>query len=284
MESYAYITNCIVWGNSSGSLWYPSPGNNVIYSCIQDGYYGEGNIDSDPCFVDDTNDNYHLSPNSRCIDAGDPDLISDPNETDIDGEPRILDGDFNGTVIVDMGADEFYWSPADFDRNEIVNFLDYAKLAAAWLTHSGQPNYDPNCDISIPRNNIIDVKDLARFCDDWLWQPSWNQSEPLMIMGADYIQCAGFTEILSTPSPTCGELAETTQQPQIELQSEPQLEAQLELEPSQLEPQPQLTEEDIQQLVDELEEIWLTDEDLRNVMTEAEWQELIEGVRQSPVE
>jgi hypothetical protein len=117
------------------------------------------------------------------------------------------------------------------------------------------------------RKQGIKLDDIKRLLspllrDDWLWQSPWKHSE---MMGSGYAQGVGFTESLSTPAPP---------QQETELQPEP--------EPSQ--PEPQFTEEDIQQLVDELEQIWLTDEDLRSAMTEAEWQELIEGVRQSPVE
>jgi hypothetical protein len=241
MDSYAYITNCIVWGNGYSSLRYGD--NNVTYSCIQGGYDGEGNISDDPCFVDAGANNYHLSPNSPCIDAGDPSFVPDPNETDIDGEPRILDGNADGNDIVDMGADEFYWSPADFDRNEIVNFIDYAILASAWLTNA------PN--ISLDNDNDVDMNDLARFCDDWLWQSAWSQSNPLMMMGAGYGQGAGFTEVLST--------ATLTQQPQIELQSEPELQVQSAPEPPQPEPQ-------LQPQVEQLEEVHHSEEETREMI------------------
>jgi hypothetical protein len=69
-------------------------------------------------------------------------------------------------------------------------------------------------------------------------------------------------------------------------QANPKLEPKLqsELEPPQPEPQPQLTEEDIQDLVDWLEELWLTDEEVRSTCTEADWLEFIETIRQTPVE
>ena len=70
-----------------------------------------------------------------------------------------------------MGADEYYWSKADFDVNEIVNFIDYAVLANAWLTEYGDPNYNETCDLS--DNDTIDSNDLALFCEDWLWQAGW---------------------------------------------------------------------------------------------------------------
>jgi parallel beta-helix repeat protein len=233
----ATISNCIIWDNHDGEL----DNCTTTYSCVKNGNTNNGNINDDPCFVNDANNNYHLSPypDSPCIDAGDSNL-PDPNETDINGEPRIFDGDDNGTDIVDMGADEYYWSPADFDLDEIVNFFDYAILASAWQTD------DPN--ISLDDDNDIDIDDLARFCDDWLWQRGRQMS-----MGS------GLGRALYTAVP-------------LE-------QAQLALEPvSQLQFQP-LTEADIEELLDWLQELWLTDEELREAMDEDQWREFIESVR-----
>ncbi|MHC4659374.1 MAG: choice-of-anchor Q domain-containing protein, partial [Planctomycetota bacterium] len=62
---------------------------------------------------------YHLLPGSPCIDAGDnnsvpadtTDLDGDGNTTepipwDLDGNPRVVDGDNDGNSVVDMGAYE----------------------------------------------------------------------------------------------------------------------------------------------------------------------------------
>ncbi len=104
------IINCVLWGNHSSSgvdesnqisMWYPS---SVNYCCVQGwtgALGGTGNIDSDPCFVDAANGDYRLLPASPCINAGDPNYILEPNETDLDGNPRIVDG------RIDMGAYEF---------------------------------------------------------------------------------------------------------------------------------------------------------------------------------
>jgi hypothetical protein len=74
-----------------------------------------------------------------------------------------------------MGADEYYWSPADFDGDERVNFLDYAILAGAWQTN------DPN--ISLDDDNDVDIDDLALFCEDWLWEAGWGDTQWMMAMG-----------------------------------------------------------------------------------------------------
>jgi len=83
-----------------------------------DGGGGEGCIEDNPLFVvpgywdwpnegDWVEGDYHLLGVSPCIDAGDPSLGPAPGQRDIDGQLRVWDGDYDGTAIVDMGADEF---------------------------------------------------------------------------------------------------------------------------------------------------------------------------------
>jgi len=121
------ISNCIVWGN--GDDLY---GCSATYSCIENLDSGDGNIHSDPVFYDDPCDanDYHLWYGSPCIDAGDTEYV-DSNGTDIDGEERVMDGDGDGSAIVDMGADEYYWSVGDLSGDGIENFIDYAVFALA---------------------------------------------------------------------------------------------------------------------------------------------------------
>ena len=49
-----------------------------------------------------------------------------------------------------------------------MDFEDYAIFAQAWLTESGQEGWNSNCDIIIPPDDIIDMKDLAEFVEHWL--------------------------------------------------------------------------------------------------------------------
>ncbi|HET6201681.1 MAG TPA: right-handed parallel beta-helix repeat-containing protein [Planctomycetota bacterium] len=65
-----------------------------------------GNISADPQFADPVQGDYHLGLDSPCIDAG---LSTAPllPAADPDGDPRLVDGDGNGTVAVDIGWDEF---------------------------------------------------------------------------------------------------------------------------------------------------------------------------------
>ncbi|MBL7152855.1 MAG: right-handed parallel beta-helix repeat-containing protein [Phycisphaerae bacterium] len=101
------LKNCIVYDNPTGS----GPQISATYSCcdsevevaysnIQGGWPGAGNIDGNPLFMNPAGGDFHLSADSPCIDAGDPNYVPFPDQTDIDGEPRILNSS------VDMGADE----------------------------------------------------------------------------------------------------------------------------------------------------------------------------------
>jgi len=152
------VSNCIIWGNGDDNLHKDyQEFDNIVYSCIEGGW--PGNIDSDPRFVDANANDFHLAADSLCIDAGDPDFEPEPNETDIDGGPRVMDGDANDTVIVDMGADEFW--PADFSRDGFVNFIDYALLTLYWR------------DAGVDYNDVFLYGDsnsvgLKQFCEDWL--------------------------------------------------------------------------------------------------------------------
>ncbi len=65
-----------------------------------------GSISLDPLFVDDTAGSFRLKLGSPAIDVG-TNAISHLPAADLDGNPRIADGDSNGTAVIDMGAFEF---------------------------------------------------------------------------------------------------------------------------------------------------------------------------------
>ncbi|MHC4072220.1 MAG: right-handed parallel beta-helix repeat-containing protein [Planctomycetota bacterium] len=104
-DSSPTVTNCIFWGDSPYEIYNSASIPTVTYCDIQGGYgSGTGNIDDDPCFVDDTND-FRLLYDSPCVDAGNNSAHSLPL-TDLAGNPRVVDSDVDGIAIVDMGAYE----------------------------------------------------------------------------------------------------------------------------------------------------------------------------------
>jgi parallel beta-helix repeat protein len=62
-----------------------------------------GNRSADPMFVAPGNGDYRLQAGSPAVDAGDS-TAADVPATDLDGDPRMVDGDSDGVAVVDMGA------------------------------------------------------------------------------------------------------------------------------------------------------------------------------------
>ena len=90
------VTNCILWKNEPHEIYAHSATLIITYSAIEGGWEGEGNIDSDPLFIDPGNENFHLQFDSPCIDSGTDCGVHD----DIDGHPRPLGEGY------DIGSDE----------------------------------------------------------------------------------------------------------------------------------------------------------------------------------
>ena len=98
------VRNSILWGNRNGSgqLQQVNGGASVAVSGSNvPGYSGQGNIASDPLFVDSMSKDYRLRPTSPCVDAGL--LLAGLSPTDRIGNPRAF------PILPDMGSEE--WLP-----------------------------------------------------------------------------------------------------------------------------------------------------------------------------
>ncbi|HTC95129.1 MAG TPA: choice-of-anchor Q domain-containing protein [Terriglobales bacterium] len=75
------------------------------YTGLCSGFSGSnGNISADPLFI--SSSDFHLFSGSPVIDAGDNTAANLP-ALDLDGNPRIVDGNLDGTATIDMGVYEF---------------------------------------------------------------------------------------------------------------------------------------------------------------------------------
>ena len=103
-----YVVNNIMWGNNGSGPDISGASSQIAYCNIEDGGVpGNGNILADPEFVNRAGFDYHLLPTSPCLDTGTPPQgLVKAWATDLDGSPRVLDGDFSSTTVTDMGADE----------------------------------------------------------------------------------------------------------------------------------------------------------------------------------
>ena len=127
------ITNCILANNtvsySSGGgglhSWNGSPlaDYNNLWSNSPNNYGGDAiagihDISQDPMFTDPLVQDFHLISGSPCIDAGT--NAGTPTE-DKDGEPRPIDGNWDGTATTDMGAYEYMpVLPVDFYATQTI--------------------------------------------------------------------------------------------------------------------------------------------------------------------
>ena len=74
------MVNSIIWGNTAAIDGDPV----VTYSDVQGGYTGTGNVNVDPLFIGSTDGDFILDLLSPCIDAGDPNVAYDADDTVVD--------------------------------------------------------------------------------------------------------------------------------------------------------------------------------------------------------
>lgn len=154
------LTNSILWGNNLQQIRTAASSTlSVSYCDVQGSWTGSGNINQDPCFVDVLGQDYHLSQDSPCIDAGDPNFGPLPFETDIDSGRRKV-GD-----RVDIGADELRDLLADMDEDGDIDTSDLAMLAQGWMTDHGGQGWDWNQDLN--KDGTINFTDYAIFAGNY---------------------------------------------------------------------------------------------------------------------
>lgn len=125
------IKNCIVWGNGSEQIRATGGEPVVSYSDIQNDWPGgTENIDADPCFA----------------------------VFDVNGDPNLWD--FHLHSVYGRWDARFY--RIDFNKDGIINLVDFASLANKWFEKSDNLAEDINY------NGIVDMADLQIFSEYFL--------------------------------------------------------------------------------------------------------------------
>ncbi len=146
-SSIMMLVNCILWGDRPREIEPGWTGPLAMYSDVQGGWAGTGNIDADPLFLDPTSGDYRLASGSPCIDAGDPAFVPQPAETDLAGHWRLWDGDGDGVARIDMGAYEFGApGPGDLNCDGAINAFDIDPFVLALTDPAAYAAAFPNCD------------------------------------------------------------------------------------------------------------------------------------------
>ncbi|MGB8225927.1 MAG: right-handed parallel beta-helix repeat-containing protein [Sedimentisphaerales bacterium] len=284
------ILNCIITGNDSNDIYRVNGSfNKVNYCLLQNAHSGIDNRTGDPCFKNPSNpDDLHISTDSQCKNTGDP-CGNYENETDIDGEARVRYG------RIDIGADEYYWSPADYDEDGAVNFFDYALFAKSWRLN--------DANISLDDDNDVDFIDLSLFCADWLWQKTADEGWMLcMSSGEEELQMesmslsAALISVDDSETTTSVEngialmlttAAESIAKQPMRLAAKSQKFYDITPDNTISARQRELAllksdnQANIKELLKWLDELWLTDKDISDSTSEKDWQEFIKSVKDS---
>lgn len=170
------VKYCIFWGNTDGSFSGSSTPT-VTYSNVEGGFAGAGNINTDPLFVDEANDNYHLksqagrwcsnsqcwiqdSVTSPCVDTNDP---NSPWTEELWPHGKSINmGAYGGTPEASMSlSDAGNIANLNNDVNDVVNIDDFALFVERWCFEGCLIAEDLN------RNGAIDIADFAIFAENW---------------------------------------------------------------------------------------------------------------------
>ena len=186
------MKNSVVYHNGGPALSGFSADDAASFCCIEDCNSVNENINVDPEFVYFDPNNVHIGYNSPCKDTGSLSLNYD-GQVDMDKRVRVL-----GTRV-DRGAYEV--NPDcesdsniyDTNHDGLVNYAEFVKFSAAWLSRDpndpslpSDPNFidpndftnwNPSCDLN--EDYIVNLPDIVTFVDDapWLWRACWYVEE-----------------------------------------------------------------------------------------------------------
>jgi parallel beta-helix repeat protein len=131
-NSFPVITYNDVWNNDAGTTG----------PAIPDQTGSNGNISSDPRFIDPDANNFHIDYLSPCINAGDPNYLP-TGQADYDGDSRVVG------ARIDIGADEALpaWNiTSENDYQTIQQAVDDSNdgdvIVVTTGTHTGTGNRD----------------------------------------------------------------------------------------------------------------------------------------------
>ena len=178
-SSNAQLTNCIIWGNrdSSGavaSAQIYGGTTYVRYSCIQGGWPGRGNINTDPCF---TAQGYWADANdpNRSIDPNDPNAVWVHGDYHLKSQAGRWEPATQTWIVddvtspcIDAGDPKGPIGFEPFPNGGIINMGAYGGTAEASKSYFGEPLCETVVAGDINGDCRVDYNDLAIMAFHWL--------------------------------------------------------------------------------------------------------------------
>ena len=197
--NYGVLNNTVVWGNRAGvdpgMDMYLAGVNTIRNTCSSEGITDgvNGCVKSDPLFVDPVG-NFHLQAASPCIDGGDNAYRT--TAVDFDGIPIPLDGDANGTPVVDIGCYEFVSPAADSDGDHMN---DRGEIIAGTDPLDPESYFQVTTDTNdgLPPRIIINWEAVTGRVYNVLWTPSLSEPFQPLETGIQYPQ-SSYTDTVHT--------------------------------------------------------------------------------------
>nr|MBC8399895.1 hypothetical protein [Candidatus Neomarinimicrobiota bacterium] len=143
IENIISITNSIFWNNPVVSgVWSPLDNINIIYSCIENGWPGTGNIDDDPKICDPYSNSFQLSSDSPCVGTG----WNNENMGGLDVGCEQVDN----TLSLDATAPDGGTGSDENPINNLEDAVTYVFDGDSILINPG--NYNPENEIYITKS------------------------------------------------------------------------------------------------------------------------------------
>jgi hypothetical protein len=159
------VTNCILW-DGGDEIWNNDGSTiGITYSDIQGGWPGDGNIDTDPCFVDPGRWVNGNDPNAIWID-GDYHLKSQAGRWDPTSQTWVQDDVTSPCIDAGDMSSPIGYEP--FPNGGIINMGTYGGTAEASKSYFGEPVCETMVAGDINGDCRVDFKDFAIMAFHWL--------------------------------------------------------------------------------------------------------------------
>ncbi len=146
------VSNCILWNGGNEVFNGDNSEIQITYSDVEGGWPGVGNIDTDPCFVDSGEGDYHLKSQAGRWDANEGRWTKD------DVTSPCIDA---GEMAVPIGLEPF-------PNGGVINMGAYGGTAEASKSYFGEPICETIVAGDINGDCRIDFKDFVLMAAHWL--------------------------------------------------------------------------------------------------------------------